>query len=110
MQFPNNSFRLSSPLVVPIRKGYEILEAGDGAEAIDLLGKNNPDLIFTDWRMPKLGGEDVLRHIQNDPRLSAISMENQLLCSVSDSTRASAWLRRSTRVFSACKSDSIKGG
>jgi DNA-binding NtrC family response regulator len=53
-------------------KGYEILEAGDGADAIELLGKNTPDLIFTDWRMPKLGGEDVLRHVRNDPRLAAV--------------------------------------
>lgn len=53
-------------------KGYEILEAGDGSEAIDLLGKGVPDLVFTDWRMPKLGGEDVLRHIRNEQRLSAI--------------------------------------
>jgi DNA-binding NtrC family response regulator len=53
-------------------KDYEILEAGDGADAIELLGKNTPDLIFTDWRMPKLGGEDVLRHIRNDPRLAAV--------------------------------------
>jgi len=53
-------------------KGYEILEAGDGSEAIDLLGKGVPDLVFTDWRMPKLGGEDVLRHIRNEQRLAAI--------------------------------------
>ncbi len=53
-------------------KGYEILEAGDGAEAIDLLGRAIPDLVFTDWRMPRLGGEDVLRHIRKEQRLSAI--------------------------------------
>ncbi len=53
-------------------KGYEILEAGDGAEAIELLGRHLPDLIFTDWRMPKLGGEEVLRHLRNDPRLAPI--------------------------------------
>jgi two-component system response regulator AtoC len=53
-------------------KGYEILEAGDGSEAIDLLGRGIPDLVFTDWRMPKLGGEDVLRHIRSEQRLSAI--------------------------------------
>jgi len=53
-------------------KGYEILEAGDGAEAIDLLARETPDLIFTDWRMPKMGGEEVLRHVRNDQRLAAI--------------------------------------
>ena len=53
-------------------KGYEILEAGDGAEAIDLLEQVTPDLVFTDWRMPNLGGEDVLRHIHNEQRLAAV--------------------------------------
>jgi DNA-binding NtrC family response regulator len=53
-------------------KGYEILEAGDGSEAIDLLMTTVPDLVFTDWRMPKAGGEEVLRHMQNDPRLAPI--------------------------------------
>ena len=53
-------------------KGYEIMEAGDGSEAIDLLGRGTPDLVFTDWRMPKVGGEDLLRHIRNEQRLSAI--------------------------------------
>ncbi len=53
-------------------KGYEILEAGDGSEAIDLLAKEIPDLVFTDWRMPKMGGEDVLRHIRREQRLSSI--------------------------------------
>ena len=53
-------------------KGYEILEAGDGAEAIDLLAHETPDLVFTDWRMPKLGGEDVLHHIRNEQRLASV--------------------------------------
>jgi DNA-binding NtrC family response regulator len=53
-------------------KGYEVLEAGDGSEAIDLLGRGTPDLVFTDWRMPKVGGEDLLRHIRKEQRLSAI--------------------------------------
>ena len=53
-------------------KGYEILEAADGAEAIDLLANCAPDLVFTDWRMPKAGGEEVLRHIRNEKRLATI--------------------------------------
>lgn len=53
-------------------KGYDILEAGDGAEAIDLLANYAPDLVFTDWRMPKTSGEDVLHHMRNDKRLGAI--------------------------------------
>src|SRR5579872_2269769 len=53
-------------------KGHEILEAGDGSEAIDLLGTVTPDLVFTDWRMPKMGGEEVLHHIRNEERLATV--------------------------------------
>jgi DNA-binding NtrC family response regulator len=53
-------------------KGYEILEAGDGSEALDLLLRVSPDLVFTDWRMPKTGGEELLRHMRSDLRLAAI--------------------------------------
>ncbi len=53
-------------------KGYEMFEAGDGSEAIALLETLTPDLVFTDWRMPRVGGEEVLRHMHNDPRLAGI--------------------------------------
>jgi DNA-binding NtrC family response regulator len=53
-------------------RGYDILEAGDGSEAIELLGKTTPDLVFSDWRMPKIGGEDVLRYMRTEPRLADI--------------------------------------
>jgi DNA-binding NtrC family response regulator len=53
-------------------RGFTTLEAASGAEALQLLQKEAPDLVFTDWKMPGLGGEDVLRHIREDPRLSAI--------------------------------------
>jgi two-component system response regulator AtoC len=55
-----------------VGKGYEILESGDGSEAIELLAIETPDLIFTDWRMQKVGGEEVLRHIRSEPQLATI--------------------------------------
>jgi DNA-binding NtrC family response regulator len=53
-------------------RGYLILEASDGSEALELLRDATPDLVFTDWKMPEIGGEEVLRHMRRDPRLSAI--------------------------------------
>ena len=54
------------------KRGYATVEASDGAEALALLETSTPALIFSDWRMPKAGGEEVLRHIRSDPRLSPI--------------------------------------
>jgi DNA-binding NtrC family response regulator len=53
-------------------RGFTTLEASNGAEALHLFQKETPDLVFTDWKMPGLGGEDVLRHMREDPRLCAI--------------------------------------
>lgn len=53
-------------------RGYSTLEAADGSEALKLLQKVTPDLVFTDWEMPEIGGNEVLRHMRRDARLSAI--------------------------------------
>ena len=53
-------------------QGYTILEAADGSEALDILHKSTPDLVFTDWKMPTVGGEEVLRYMREEPRLASI--------------------------------------
>jgi len=54
------------------KRGYAILEASDGTEAVALLRDPIPELIFTDWKMPGMGGEGVLRYIRKDQRLSSV--------------------------------------
>jgi two-component system, NtrC family, response regulator AtoC len=54
------------------KRGYATIEAADGAEAVELLRDVTPALIFSDWKMPKLGGEEFLRYIRNDRRLASI--------------------------------------
>jgi CheY-like chemotaxis protein len=39
-----------------IDDGYAVLEAGDGAQALALLGSNEPCLILLDMRMPVMDG------------------------------------------------------
>jgi two-component system response regulator AtoC len=53
-------------------RGYDILEASDGIEAVELLRASAPDLVFTDWKMPVMGGEEILRYMRKDPRLDSI--------------------------------------
>jgi len=54
------------------KRGYETLDAADGTEAIALLRDVTPGLIFTDWKMPGMGGEELLHYIRNDQRLTSI--------------------------------------
>lgn len=40
--------------------GHDIIEAGDGQEAVDLARSESPDLILSDWNMPNMNGIDAL--------------------------------------------------
>jgi DNA-binding response OmpR family regulator len=48
--------------------GYEMREAEDGQEALDLLeGGEVPDLLITDSLMPRMNGLELVRSIRNSP-------------------------------------------
>jgi DNA-binding NtrC family response regulator len=53
-------------------RGYSVLEADDGTPAIDLLRDGTPDLIFSDWKMPHMGGKKFLQYLRGEPRLASI--------------------------------------
>ena len=44
--------------------GYEIFEAGDGQEALDLFHREAPDLVLLDIQLPILNGLEVLKTIR----------------------------------------------
>jgi Response regulator containing CheY-like receiver, AAA-type ATPase, and DNA-binding domains len=43
--------------------GFEILEAGDGIEALYLVEQNRPDIVVLDLGLPKLDGISVVQEI-----------------------------------------------
>jgi DNA-binding NtrC family response regulator len=45
-------------------QGYQVDEAKDGDEALDLCKQSHPDIAFVDLHMPKMQGLDVLAHIR----------------------------------------------
>ena len=45
----------------------EIVEANDGAEALEKLGGDSVHLIFSDINMPNVNGLDVLRRLKETP-------------------------------------------
>ncbi|GAI93015.1 unnamed protein product [marine sediment metagenome] len=48
------------------------VSARDGLEALEIIGKEPPDLILLDIMMPKMSGFEVCRRIKNDPKTSDI--------------------------------------
>jgi two-component system response regulator AtoC len=46
------------------RQGYDVEEAGDGASALDILGKDGFDLVISDFKMPGMNGIELLEKIR----------------------------------------------
>lgn len=51
------------------RMGFEVIEALDGHNAISILDRYPPNLIFLDMLLPHVNGVTVLNHITTSPRL-----------------------------------------
>ena len=51
---------------------YEVIEAHDGEEALQLAIDTLPDLILSDVMMPRLDGLELARSIRDDPIAAAI--------------------------------------
>ena len=49
------------------RRGYSVLEASDGKEALAIARENHPDLITMDVLMPYVDGFDTTAVLKNDP-------------------------------------------
>ena len=47
--------------------GFEVCEACDGAEAMDMLAGVLPDVVLTDIMMPRVDGIELIRRIRANP-------------------------------------------
>lgn len=48
----------------------ELFEAADGARAMSLIKSKNPDLILSDWEMPEMPGDELLRWLRDQPKFA----------------------------------------
>jgi CheY-like chemotaxis protein len=51
-----------------IKWGYEVLEAADGVQALEQLGKDHFDLLICDIIMPNKDGWQVLKEVKSNPK------------------------------------------
>ncbi len=54
------------------KRGFTVLLAADGQEALDLLGTHTPDLLLLDLLMPRLTGLEVLEALRREPRTAGL--------------------------------------
>jgi two-component system chemotaxis response regulator CheY len=62
-------------------EGWEIIDTGDGKQAVSLFKQHKPDLTFLDLTMPEVRGEDILEEIRTfdkESKIIVVSADIQL--------------------------------
>ena len=54
------------------RGGHKVLTAGDGKSALELLRREVPDLLITDYHMPRLSGLELCQRLKTQPSTAKI--------------------------------------
>ena len=75
--------------------GYDVVKAGDGGAALDLVSRERPDIILLDVMMPVMDGLQVLKVLKGDPitrdtTVIMVSAKNQER-EVGEAKNAGAW-------------------
>ena len=53
-------------------QGVELLQASNGAEALEIIKNERPQLVFLDVMMPIMNGMEVCEKVKKDPELSEV--------------------------------------
>ncbi len=53
-------------------RGYEVIEAADGSEALAAIQEHRPDAVILDWVMPVLPGHELCVQLKSDPGTARI--------------------------------------
>ncbi len=51
--------------------GFDVMEAGDGRQALERLGGRQADLVLCDWNMPEMNGLEMVQHLRAMPAYGA---------------------------------------
>jgi len=57
-----------------VKLGFEVLQAGDGKEALDVLAREafTVELVLSDWNMPEMNGLEFVKAMRAEPRYAAV--------------------------------------
>ena len=79
------------------RRGFVVLEAGAGDEALALIREERPDLAVLDVLMPGMSGIEVAQQLASDPETAAIPVI--LLSALGQVADVKAGLQSGARVY-----------
>jgi two-component system cell cycle response regulator DivK len=62
----DNSLNMKLFSAMIAAQGYDVLQAADGAQGLDMAQRLHPDLIILDIQLPTMSGLDVTRNLKGD--------------------------------------------
>jgi CheY-like chemotaxis protein len=71
--------------------GFEVLEATNGVEAIQMASDNPPDIILMDLSLPVMDGWEATRRLKSNPRtadIPVVALTGHALAGISEGARA----------------------
>jgi len=82
------------------QRGFEVKLAANGAEAVERIGSERPDVVFLDWLMPLMDGGEVLDRLGPDAGSSIpiIVISGQPAPSLGLDPRIQSWLTKPVTV------------
>jgi CheY-like chemotaxis protein len=54
------------------QRGFSVVSATNGQDALEALNRIHPDLIVTDIQMPKMSGTELITALKSQPKTAAI--------------------------------------
>jgi CheY-like chemotaxis protein len=68
----DNSLGLAARRSVLEELGHQVLTAGTAADALELCGKHNFDIVVTDYKMPKMNGVELIVRLRKQHPATAV--------------------------------------
>jgi two-component system alkaline phosphatase synthesis response regulator PhoP len=69
----DDEFHIVQVVAIKLRNnGFEVVTADNGADAYDLACEHKPDIVVTDYQMPRLTGLELIEKLRANPQTASI--------------------------------------